>query len=117
MVPELFKPKFKFAIMYHDGVIAPHPPVSRCLLETVRVIEKAGHPTERWNPALHQDLVNCINQLLSLDCQEKFMEVLKAGNELPTPLSKLILDKTDSTPLTVKDTWKVRLLFPITYYV
>jgi hypothetical protein len=90
--------------MYHDGVVGPHPPVSRCLLDTVQTLEKAGYTTVPWDPTLHQHLVNCINQLLSLDCQEEFNEVLKAGREPPTPLSKLILDNTDTTPLTIKDT-------------
>jgi amidase len=103
--------RFKIGVMYGDGVVAPHPPVSRCLRETVQTIEKAGHSTVPWNPSLHNDLVICINQLLSLDNQAEFAEVLSQGHEPPTPLSKTILDKTNPTLLTLQDTWKVKLFF------
>lgn len=96
--------------MYHDGVVAPHPPIARCLVDAVQAIEKAGHSTVPWNAALHQDLVTCINQLLSLDGQAEFIEALKTGNEPPTSLSKMILDNTNTKLLTIKDTWKASTL-------
>ena len=103
--------KFNIGVIYDDGVVAPHPPVSRCLRQTVQAIEKAGHSTVPWNTSLHDDLVICINQLLSLDNQAEFAEVLSEGCEPTTPLSRKILDKTDLTPLMLQDTWKVRLIF------
>jgi len=93
--------------MYHDGIVHPHPPVSRCLQETVNAIKHAGHTVVPWDPNLHKDLVSCIDQAYFLDGGEEYYEVLEAGNEPPTPLMKWILDKTDRNSWSLRDTWKV----------
>ncbi|KAG0646116.1 amidase [Hyphodiscus hymeniophilus] len=108
-VPTESRRKLKFGIMYHDGVVVPHPPNSRCLVEISHAIKKAGHSAVTWDPALHSDLVKCISQLLSLDCGQEFIETLMAGGEPPTTLSQALLPDTDKTQLTVQDTWKLNI--------
>ena len=47
------KPKLKLAVMWHDGMVAPTPPVARALAETVEKLKAAGHEIVQWDPVLH----------------------------------------------------------------
>lgn len=93
--------------MYHDGVIHPHPPVSRCLHDTVDALKRAGHTVVPWDPKLHKDIVGCVEQAYFLDGGEEYHEVLEAGNEPQVPLLKWILDRAKAESWEVRETWNV----------
>lgn len=95
--------------MYHDAIVHPHPPVTRALNETVAALEKAGHEVVQWDPVLHRDLINTLNQLYFLDGGEEYHDVMKAGKEPPSPLIKWILEKPEVKLTTSSASWKVRL--------
>jgi amidase len=51
------------AVMRDDGVVRPHPPVSRVLEDVVAKLEAAGHEIVSWTPgSLHQE---CIDMMVS----------------------------------------------------
>lgn len=51
------------AVMRDDGVVKPHPPVSRLLEEVVAKLELAGHEIVEWSQgSLHQE---CIDTMVS----------------------------------------------------
>lgn len=93
--------------MYHDGIVIPHPPVVRTLNETVAALQKAGHETVQWDPSLHPELINTINKLYFLDGGKEYHDILEAGNEPPTPLTKWILEKPCCQVSTSAESWKV----------
>jgi len=102
--------KLKIGVIYHDGYLTPHPPVSRCVKTAVEAILQAGHEVVRWNPSLHLEIVECINKLLSLDNGQGFMDELKAGGEPLTPLSQMFLDRVSrNITYTVRDSWKLNM--------
>jgi amidase len=43
----------KVAVLWHDGICTPTPPVARALKETVEKLKKAGHEAVEWDPKLH----------------------------------------------------------------
>jgi Asp-tRNA(Asn)/Glu-tRNA(Gln) amidotransferase A subunit family amidase len=46
-------------VMTDDGVVRPHPPISRVLKEVVAKLEAAGHEIVPWTPGtLHQECIN-----------------------------------------------------------
>lgn len=52
---ELANRQLCFGIMAHDGIVTPHPPVSRAI-ELVRLaIAKAGHQVIDWQPPSHSE--------------------------------------------------------------
>jgi Asp-tRNA(Asn)/Glu-tRNA(Gln) amidotransferase A subunit family amidase len=56
------------AVMRDDGVVKPHPPVSRVLDEVAAKLEQAGHEVISWSPGtLHRE---CIDLLVGR-CSEK----------------------------------------------
>jgi amidase len=51
------------AVMRDDGVVRPHPPITRVLDEVAKKLELAGHEIVSWIPGnLHQE---CINIMVS----------------------------------------------------
>lgn len=98
----------KIGVMWHDGLVQPHPPIMRCLRETVASLEKDGHTIINWDPALHSSLVECIDQAYLLDGGAEYHEILAAGNEPASPLMKWILEKGSPKEHTVSETWTVQ---------
>jgi amidase len=98
----------KIGVMWHDGLVHPHPPVTRGLQETVKALEESGHTVTPWDPALHRGLIDCIDQAYFLDGGAEYNEILAAGNEPAAPLLKWILEKGDPKEHTVSETWTVR---------
>ena len=43
------KSKLKIAVMWHDGLVLPTPPVTRALKETVQKLKGAGHELVEWD--------------------------------------------------------------------
>lgn len=94
--------------MWNDGVVQPHPPITRGLQETVGALEQAGHTIIPWDSSLHADLIDCIGKFYFLDAGQEYFDVLRTGEEPASPLMKFLLDRADTKPCTVLDTWKVR---------
>jgi len=42
--------KLKIAVMWHDGIVLPTPPVTRALRHTVEKLKAAGHEIVDWSP-------------------------------------------------------------------
>lgn len=100
--------RLKIGVMWHDGLVQPHPPVTRCLQETVAALEKDGHTIVKWDPALHRGVIDCVDRAYFLDGGAEYHDILKAGNEPATPLMKWILEIGLPKEHTVSETWKVR---------
>ncbi|TVY85118.1 putative amidase [Lachnellula suecica] len=105
---EVKTPKhLKIGIIYHDGVVHPHPPITRCLQQTVHAIERAGHEVVPWDTSLHRALVECIEKLYFLDAGKDFHSVFDKGNESPTVIMKWVLERVDTAPASITDSWKL----------
>lgn len=107
---KVIKP-LKIGVIWHDGVVQPHPPVTRCLEQTVRALEAAGHCVISWDVSLHKDLIECINKFYFLDGGKEFHDIIEAGKEPASPLMKWLLDSAPTKAYTVAETWKVSEMF------
>ncbi len=47
--------KSTFAILWDDGVVAPHPPIIDALLKTKEALLAAGHEVIDWKPVEHDE--------------------------------------------------------------
>lgn len=103
----------KIGVIWNDGIVQPHPPITRCLQETVNALQAAGHTCIIQDTTLHRELIDCINKLYFLDAGEEYRNVLKAGEESASPLMKWILEGAPKTPYSAAETWKVRISFDI----
>ncbi|PHH68773.1 hypothetical protein CDD82_291 [Ophiocordyceps australis] len=46
--------RLRIAVLYHDGLVLPTPPVTRALKETVKKLQAAGHDIVEWDPVYNQ---------------------------------------------------------------
>ncbi|KAF2017663.1 acetamidase [Aaosphaeria arxii CBS 175.79] len=61
------KPKLKIAVLWHDGIVAPTPPVARALRETVDKLKQAGHEIVEWQPNLHPKALDLLKRMFIAD--------------------------------------------------
>lgn len=55
------KSKLRIAVLWHDGLVYPTPPVTRALRETVEKLQAAGHEIVRaWDPVHHSKAVELL---------------------------------------------------------
>jgi len=99
--------KLTFGVMWHDGVVMPHPSVSKALKTTVNALRAAGHTIVDWNPKHHSSLHKWINKAYFLDGAQEYHDSLKAASDPPVPIVEWLLESYKGTHCTVKDTWQV----------
>lgn len=93
--------------MCHDGIVTPHPPITRTMKETVGKLRLAGHDIVEWDPTLHRELIGTLNQLYFLDGGQEYYDVMQQGQEPACPMIEWILQKPEVKLTTSADSWKV----------
>lgn len=59
--------KLKIAVMWHDGMVQPTPPVVRALREAVEKLKSAGHEVVDWDPVDQQAGYQLLNRMFVAD--------------------------------------------------
>jgi len=99
--------KLKFGVIWNDGLVRPHPPVTKALQEVVSNLRNSGHIVIDWDVGLHEALVNLVNEAYFLDGGKEYYEALDSGGEPPVPMLEWILKTHGNRAYTVEETWKV----------
>jgi Asp-tRNA(Asn)/Glu-tRNA(Gln) amidotransferase A subunit family amidase len=47
--------KLKIAVLWDDGVVKPHPPVTRAMKKVVEELKAKGHEVVDWTPYKHDE--------------------------------------------------------------
>jgi amidase len=63
--------KSTFAILWDDGVVAPHPPIVDALKRTRDALLAAGHEVIDWKPIEHQKAWDLIVSLVVFSDQKQ----------------------------------------------
>ncbi|CRG82703.1 Putative amidase C550,07 [Talaromyces islandicus] len=99
--------KLKVGIMWSDGVVQPHPPITRALKQVVAELQNQGHTIIDWNPQLHHSIYDVTNEAYFLDGGAEYHQTLKDGNEPPVPIVKWLLDEKGKHHYTIEESWRV----------
>ncbi|KAL1999796.1 hypothetical protein VTN02DRAFT_5984 [Thermoascus thermophilus] len=100
--------KLRIGVIWHDGVVHPHPPITRALRDTVTALRRAGHTVVDWDPTLHAALVDTINKAYFLDGGREYRAMLRKGhNEPAVPLLDWTLTHVGSKAHTLEESWTV----------
>ncbi|CAF2122422.1 unnamed protein product [Rotaria magnacalcarata] len=78
------------AVMWDDGVVHPHPPITRALRETVEHLKKSGIRVIDWEPIDHQKSWDLISALYYCNGAEEERDLMAEVNEDPLPLTDWI---------------------------
>ncbi len=108
--PHKFNKPLKIAVQWWDGVVKPHPPVTRALKEVVAACKKAGMQVVDWNceGLNHKKSWDIISALYWPDGGEETLDCLNGAEDTVLPLTKWVIQEQPSVKnMTQADLWKV----------
>lgn len=102
-------PKLKVAVMWHDGVVMPHPPITRALTEiTDKLRGVDGIELIDWKPYKHDLAWDIISSLYFCDGGKEDMETLAESGEPWRPLSNFIVkEQAGVKEYSITELWKL----------
>lgn len=68
-------------VLADDGVVRPHPPLTRVLQSTVELLRSAGHHIVEWNAQFHTDCIAVQDAFYTADGGEDIRTAVAAGGE------------------------------------
>ena len=100
--------KLKVAVMWHDGVVRPHPPVTRALTEVVERLKKLESvEIVDWIPYKHYEGWEIISSLYFCDGGKEVSDALNDSGEPWRPLSSFIIRENPNVKhLSVAELWE-----------
>lgn len=99
----------RIAVMTDDGVVRPHPPVTRVLEYVTTELKRAGHDIVPWIPGtLHQECIEIMDQYYTADGGEDIRRDIEAGGEPYIPHVEALLNK--GKPISVYSYWQLNKL-------
>jgi Asp-tRNA(Asn)/Glu-tRNA(Gln) amidotransferase A subunit family amidase len=109
--PYRFDRPLKIAVQWWDGVVQPHPPITRALREVADACRKAGIAVVDWDCETldHRKGWEILSSLYWPDGGEEMMNLLRETGEEILPLTKFIIEEQPSVKsLTQPELWEVR---------
>ncbi|KAH7179331.1 amidase signature domain-containing protein [Fusarium flagelliforme] len=73
--------KLTIGIIRDDGVVKPHPTISRVLEETVTALRSAGHEVIEWIPDRHAEVIEVMDAYFTVDGLEDVRRDVEVGGE------------------------------------
>jgi amidase len=101
--------KIKVAIMWNDGVVVPHPPVTRALKGVKTTMEKYPDIFEilEWKPLNHARGWEILSELYFMDGGAQDLKAMEDGGEPLDPLTKFIMGQETVKDHTITEAWGV----------
>ncbi|KAJ6503296.1 general amidase [Mycena vitilis] len=108
--------KLCFAIMWDNGVVAPHPPVKRGLEITKKALLAAGHQVIDWVPYEQAEIVKSINAIWNAGAAEDYKRATAPSGEpviasmgiLPEEAASELLFRPSGPGISAFELWQVQ---------
>jgi amidase len=107
--PYKFTKPLKVAVQWWDGVVQPHPPMTRALCEVAEACRKAGMEVVDWNceELDHQKCWDILSALYWPDGGKEVLDLIEESGEPILPLTKFIIHEQPTVKeLTQHELWK-----------
>ncbi|KAF4776197.1 hypothetical protein HER10_EVM0004269 [Colletotrichum scovillei] len=101
--------QFTVGVIWDDGMVHPHPPVTRGLEYAVDKLKAAGVKVVDFEPYKHGEGAEIIELLYFPDAAETQKEVLAEGGEPVAPLTEWAFHYSKPEPLTIRENWQLNL--------
>ncbi|KAI1325985.1 amidase [Xylariaceae sp. FL0255] len=102
---ETLKRPLVIGVLLDDGVVRPHPPISRVLRSAIEALRAAGHRIVDWNPDLHAECVEVMDQFYTVDGGEDIRKAVEIGGEPFIPRVEQLINSGE--PLSVFEYWQL----------
>ncbi|OGE48730.1 hypothetical protein PENARI_c026G06386 [Penicillium arizonense] len=96
------------AIMWDDGWVRPHPPITRALGYAKEKLAAAGVKVVDWEPYKHKHGWEVISALYYPDAGAKQRELMRESGEPARPLTEWALSYSRPSPLSHAETWELQ---------
>ncbi|KAL8663508.1 MAG: hypothetical protein Q9202_003818 [Teloschistes flavicans] len=100
--------KLKIAVLWHDGIVRPHPPITRALRSIVQKLQSFPDlfSIVDWDPYNHDEAWEIISTLYFADGGKEETEAIEASGEPWRPLSEFIIKENANVKhLSVEEVW------------
>ncbi|KAI9661471.1 MAG: hypothetical protein M1831_002993 [Alyxoria varia] len=98
--------KLRVAVMWDDGVVKPHPPITRAMKETVhKLSQNAAIEVTEWKPWRHDYAWDITSQLYFADGGKSQMNLIDASGEPLMDLSRFMLHEQSAKELNGTEIW------------
>ncbi|KAG9236176.1 amidase signature domain-containing protein [Amylocarpus encephaloides] len=103
------KKEFTVAIMWDDGIVKPHPPITRGLAYAKEKLEAAGVKVVDWEPYKHDHGWDIVSALYFPDTAACQKEILASVSEPILPLTQHAFNYSRPSPLTIVENWDLNV--------
>lgn len=109
--PFTFDRPLKIAVQWWDGVVKPHPPITRALQEVVAACKKAGMHVVDWDCENldHRKAWDVVSALYWPDGGREALDCLEKNGDEVLPLTKWILEQPTVKDMSQAELWEVSL--------
>ncbi|KAJ3528578.1 hypothetical protein NM208_g6856 [Fusarium decemcellulare] len=97
--------KLSIGVLYDDGVVKPHPAISRVLRETAATLNASGHELVDWNADLHAECIEVMDLYYTVDGGEDIRREIEAGGEPYIPHVQKLVNR--GKPISVFEYWQL----------
>lgn len=100
--------KLKIAVLWHDGVVRPHPPITRALHSIVQKLKTFPDlfTIVDWHPYNHDEAWEIVSTLYFADGGREETEAIETSGEPWRPLSQFIIKENPNVKqLNVDEVW------------
>ncbi|KAI4122642.1 MAG: hypothetical protein LQ338_005690 [Usnochroma carphineum] len=99
--------KLRIAVLWSDGIVKPHPPITRALKEVAsRLQDVSGIEVSTWQPYKHDEAWEIIATLYLADGAKEETDAIEASGEPWRPLTKFIIQENPHVKhLSVEEVW------------
>ncbi|GKZ44298.1 hypothetical protein AbraIFM66951_006187 [Aspergillus brasiliensis] len=97
------------AIMWDDGVVRPHPPITRALKHAKAKLQAAGIKVVDWEPYKHKHGWDIISAMYFPDGALSQRKLIAQTGEPILPLTAWAFNYSSPTPLTVGESWELNV--------
>ncbi|GKT41600.1 putative amidase [Colletotrichum spaethianum] len=98
--------KLKIAVMWHDGMVRPTPPVARALKQTVEKLKAAGHEIIEWDP---KDQAQGLSLLARMFVADGGISIKKELEKTGEPFRPEMKAYEIATELGTYDMWQLHM--------
>lgn len=92
-------------VLLDDGVVRPHPPVTRVLMSVIEVLKRAGHDIVDWNASLHAEMIAVQDEFYTVDGGEDIRLAVAEGGEPFIPAVEKLVNR--GQPISVYQYWQL----------
>jgi amidase len=103
--PVTLPERLKIAVLWHDGICQPTPPVARALREVAAQLKSRGHEIVDWDARGHDTALDLIAKFFLADGGKSIRKILEAADE---PFRPEMKPYETATELGVYDLWQLQ---------